>query len=525
MGAGRDFLIALSLANLWFSKLWHPFLSNLLVYPRKGPMGPHLTALMLNVLLLAAVCWLAMRAVRRSGDARALAAARFAVLLLLLTSLRWPDMEAPLVEWMGRSALVLIPGLVLLLSAAGARRPRIAHATAVLLLMLSPFVAVTFGQALSAIAKSDPKRHADRPTAAPLPPQAHGPRVVWIIFDELDQQLAFEERPASVVLPQFDRLLGESLVASQAFPPSQTTRTALPGLLTGKLVAKADYPGPDELLLHFQGEDGLAEWSKQTTLFSRAREMGINGGIVGWYHPYCRVLASHFTSCFWDEVMDYEYLLPETLAGRMYQQAATLLEESVRIGNVRPLELESATRLQRTHKLRQHRNLMEHAGIALRRADLGLVLVHLSVPHPFGIYDRVRNAESVDGARSYLDNLALADRALGDLRQVLEEGGGWERSVVLVTSDHAWRRSTWVKRRGWNSEDEQWSGRAGYRVPFLLKMPGQSTALAYRQPFNTILTSELLLAILRGEAPDADAAARWLEQRRSFGLSPYTENP
>jgi len=41
--------------------------------------------------------------------------------------------------------------------------------------------------------------------------QKHGPEVVWIIFDELQWQVVFENRPANLKLPEFDRLTNESV--------------------------------------------------------------------------------------------------------------------------------------------------------------------------------------------------------------------------------------------------------------------------------------------------------------------------
>jgi hypothetical protein len=386
-------------------------------------------------------------------------------------------------------------------------------------------VAVTFGRGIISMLTADPARVADRPAAPPVPPRLEHPKVVWIIFDELDEALAFDERAPSVALPEFDRLRAQTLAASQAFPPSQTTVSSLPALLSGRLVAQGYFHGPDELLIDFHGADGRAKWSAQPSLFSLARAMGINGAIVGWYHPYCRVLPSHFTSCFWDELMDSTFVLPETLAGRMLFQAATMVEETTRVGNFRLVEFEWVTQRQRKDKRRQHQVLMEQARMALQRPELGLVLIHLSIPHPPAVYDRVTGDYALRTGLSYLDNLVLADRALGELRRALEESGTWERSAVLVTSDHGWRRRTWERRRDWSDEDEQWSHRAGYRVPFLLKMPGQAAPVPYDQPFNTVLTSELLLAVLRGEVRDAEAAAAWLDSHRSFGRSPYIQDP
>ena len=45
-----------------------------------------------------------------------------------------------------------------------------------------------------------------RALAPPLRGDTSQPRVVWLIFDELDERVAFAARPANLSLPEFDRL-------------------------------------------------------------------------------------------------------------------------------------------------------------------------------------------------------------------------------------------------------------------------------------------------------------------------------
>ena len=75
---------------------------------------------------------------------------------------------------------------------------------------------------------------------------------------------------------------------------------------------------------------------------------------------------------------------------------------------------------------------------------LDLVLIYLPIPHPPFFFDRHTGQSSTHGNASYLDNLALADRALGELRRSLEDAGQWVNTAVLVMSDHWYRgKSSW----------------------------------------------------------------------------------
>ncbi len=87
------------------------------------------------------------------------------------------------------------------------------------------------------------------PPAGPVP--AGRPRVVWIIFDETDYRIAFEQRPGGVQLPAFDRLQAESLFATDAYSPADATLLSMPSLIIGRRVVSADAKNTSDLKLTF----------------------------------------------------------------------------------------------------------------------------------------------------------------------------------------------------------------------------------------------------------------------------------
>ena len=58
----------------------------------------------------------------------------------------------------------------------------------------------------------------------------------------------------------------------------------------------------------------------------------------------------------------------------------------------------------------------------------------------------------------------------------------WQTSNILISADHGFR-----SRQGFDN-----------RVPFLLKLSGQTERTEYTQAFNTIVTRHLILSILSG---------------------------
>jgi hypothetical protein len=97
--------------------------------------------------------------------------------------------------------------------------------------------------------------------------------------------------------------------------------------------------------------------------------------------------------------------------------------------------------------------------------------------------------------------MVLADRSFGKIRRSMEAAGTWERTIVLVTSDHGWRFA------------DRYGARRDHRVPFILKLAGKSEPLAYDRSFRAWEASAILLAALSGEIRDTSAIASWLDDR------------
>jgi hypothetical protein len=50
-------------------------------------------------------------------------------------------------------------------------------------------------------------------------------------------------------------------------------------------------------------------------------------------------------------------------------------------------------------------------------------------------------------------------------------------------------------------------------IPFLVKLPGETSSLVYSKPFNTVLTRRVITGILNGQITDPAAVAATIEGR------------
>jgi hypothetical protein len=467
----------------------------------KMPLGaPMLVALVLNIVGLAAVGFLAVQAVRRirrPAGRRLAAVAAAATFLMALNFMRITHESVD--RWTGAIGGSGLLTLALLTLAATLRWPHEAlRAVRGLALIASPLSVLALGHALWMFLEVAAGPHWRRVDPAPVnwtPPSLR--RVVWLVLEELDQRIVFEMRPAGLELPELDRLRRESLYADAARPPAGTPEISMPALITGRPVVAVSPVSPNDLELTFR--DGTtALWSAHTNVFSRARVLGYDTAVIGWHLPYPRVLGRSLGVADWRPSDAHEQARGDTLGQAWRNQWASLAPPA----NVRRLVSQ---------------RFAELGDLALRTAAderFGLVLLHLPVPRPPGICDPATGGLTTwnftGAGGGYLDNLALADRMLAELRRVLRRGRLDDRTWLVVSADRWWRAS------------KLYDGQVDHRVPFLVRPPDGGRARHVDAAFNTLATHDLVLGILRGAIMDTDDAAAWLTRNPPSPPRDYT---
>jgi hypothetical protein len=269
---------------------------------------------------------------------------------------------------------------------------------------------------------------------------------------------------------------------------------------------------------------GASNWRDQPNVFKKARELGANAEIIGWHHPYCRVFGDSTARCLdVPSGTPTPAMIRETsVSDEGVLRAVGFLFE-LQLGNLRDmlrLNRESVSEIGRDayvqrHQLQQYLQIRDHAYADAGDPQIDLLFVHFPLPHPFAIYDRQRQDFTLSDTTSYADNLALVDRTVGEMRRALERAGQWDSTSVLIISDHGLRPDLWRGRMGWTPEFERLTaGGQSETVPFILKLAGQSHGVVYDRPFSSVVSSELVLAILCGDVSTPQGAASWLDSRQ-----------
>lgn len=442
-------------------------------------------AVILMYLALATLYWAATELARRSPKAQS--AVRFTALLLLLIPLnRLRDVlnvsnVLPVFSWLQIRALLPLP-LVGALCAVGLGaaayfawrgRDRFAKTVDLVFALFIPFAFITLVRSMGGYLNGDLDQIA---TNRPFHEQHLAPknRVVWLVFDELDYRLVFEQRPPQLKVPAWDKLLSESLSFTNAYPPSNSTTISIPSMTVGRKVSNLSPEGLNNALLSYEDSETPSEyWKTAPTIFKRMQEMHANTAIIGWFHGYCGIFGALVQSC--DRASRSRYAYEKQLSDNFLP----LLQRAMPVRWTQEVHISSFNRLR------------EETLKTIADPRYQFVYGHLPVPHPPFIYDTEKQALSrwvSFTPANYFGNVQLTDKLLGEFREALESAGSWEETTLIITSDHHWRGSP------------DYDGSDDLRIPLIVKLPGRNKALRVAERVSNLGIYEFALRAIQGKS-------------------------
>ena len=187
--------------------------------------------------------------------------------------------------------------------------------------------------------------------------------------------------PPSLTLPNFDRLLGSSLSSVQARRANLYTRNAIPALLIGDEVVDTELVAPDNLILRLQNGEKRS-FQNESTIFDDAAALGMDSAIVGWYHPYGRVLGDRVNRVVWRSAEDgFGFDNQQgniSLPQRAWNQLVASFSELLLVGKT-PWASRDII-FAKTH-LQRELDLVDAAQPLVGDENIGLLFLRLPIPH------------------------------------------------------------------------------------------------------------------------------------------------
>ncbi len=342
----------------------------------------------------------------------------------------------------------------------------------------------------------------------PLPAAAvPHPRVVWLLFDEMSYDQVFVHRFPGLELPNLDKLRGESVTFSDVEPDGFFTEDVIPSIFVGEPINRVRATISGWMLYRTAKQAPWQRFDGSRTLFADARRAGWTTGAIGEYNPYCRILEDQLDFCWMglpplpDHFSRDKSTLENVTAplaadwNRVFghKDAATVAP-----GGSASLDELGAVR----------------AGDALiGDQEIDLCFVHLPLPHPPGRYNRKTGGIGPGG--SYIDNLALSDRVLGQMLAGVAASPAAAQTTVILSSDHSWRVGLWRDSYGWTQEDELASGHGHFdpQPMLMVRFPGETAGETIGRPMALLAIHDLVERMVAGEMGDAQQLEAWAEKQ------------
>lgn len=325
------------------------------------------------------------------------------------------------------------------------------------------------------------------------------PKIVWVVFDELSYDQVFEHRAHDLTLPAFDRLRGESNLYPNVQPAGYKTVKVLPSLLSGRLVDDVKFRFNNHLIVHYADTGQWDQITGTTTIFEDARRAGWRTAVVGWYNPYCTVYRDALDNCYW--TYDDPLGVDTAQGTGFWGNAKRPLNELFTQVYSPEREAEEVCDFGVVQRVKSYHDLMEHTQDLLKSDQADFIFLHLPVPHPPAIWNRLNDQFDSKCGNSYVSNLALADHTLAKIIEILQQSPRWKDTTVVVQGDHSWRVKLWDGMVGWTDEDDQASGdNFDQRPALLIHNAGQMQPQTDGRALSLLFVHEALKDVLQGKS-------------------------
>ena len=485
-------MFCVSLANLCFLRIWNALLvGHEAVYFAAAPYNSvDYFAALLNLVLLTALLFAGLRLARIYDSRFVRAIFELAFLATLMPIFDFIRRYCGLsYEFFLKNGLFAFSiGAALAAALLFVARKGICRAAYVLLFYASPFSFLTIAQTAYLLARSN------SPATVKLVAgdghgilrASNGLRVIWIIFDEWDEAATFLHRPQGITLRNIDEFSKTALMASNAYPPGGNTEISIPSLLIGEYLLEVKPQGFGKLLLRTIPDHRLRDFRDTDNLFTSFSKLHGGLAVAGWFHPYAQLVPpGRDIAVLSEPVPQLQGFRGVGILDSMYMQARY---------SFAPFKAETAC-------LGSFSRIHRFALGAVGDPNVRLLYLHYNIPHFPGIYDPTSaqlslRFESAD--KSYYDNLQLVDRVIGEILARLDASGLRERTAVILSSDH-WRRDSKLV-----------EGLRDHRIPFMVQLPGERTALVFEPRFNTVHTLQLIRGIMNGALDGQSSVTNFL---------------
>ena len=365
------------------------------------------------------------------------------------------------------------------------------------------------------------------PQALAFDDRADRPSVVWVVSDELQYPLAFDDdgrvRPE---LPNLRSLQDDSTTYTRAYSGANYTDYAVPSMLAG--ISNVAAQGADRMQ-EVRANIGIvpsiaAQYSvvMESPIYAFECDdadcasvgTGADDGVISQYLGFAKdtaaiagrtALAAPFSDLFpsldgkWRDFWSGGDEFGDNAEGNSVDKAIAGIEQAQAAGPSTPF-------FAFWHTIRTHAPwVVDRDGKEIYPARLPVVEgAHMVGSDKAGTYS-TPELESIE-RRLYANSAIDFDRQLGKLIDELKATGAYDNTMIVVTADHGAAMTTRMDRRMGDTLQQRWTEVA--HIPLVVKAPGQAEPDVVSAPRSTGQIARTVLDAVGAAAPD------------SLGLSP-----
>lgn len=341
------------------------------------------------------------------------------------------------------------------------------------------------------------------------------PRIIWMIFDELDPRLAFENR-MGIALPNLDSLRSEAVFATHAYAAGSDTIQSIPSMISGLILTDETILNDRNVAYTRLDNKERVDWYQIPNIFEKAHQKGARSAVLGNYHPYYKLLGRYTKYCLRSCVRD------ESILNHFYETSRLVFYEELLNGIPFIRRLFFGEALVREQHIKCYKHMLKHAKTVCADPDIDFVFIHWPIPHHPGIYNPRTKEFSKEYPSSYFDNLILVDETVGQIAHEMRQVNLWNSSVIIITSDHGLRSCTLETSScdAFEHDLRTFLRNTDFRVPLLVKMPGQKAPLVFDGKIRMCHLHNMIENIQDKKIHSPEQLASWMQsQGPSFTLA------
>ena len=381
------------------------------------------------------------------------------------------------------TALIWMGAMAVIGYSFGRRETRLVRYAANFCLVFSPAVIIVSAPMFTWSTWNQPAEH----LPAVDTKDGSGTPVFVFVFDGWSYQRTMDGGQLRPSFGNLRRLCEESILFREARSPYHSTELSLPRLIFQT----------DRQFVTRHGEvhceDGEASVPARTlpSLFQLGRQHGYTSYVLGFRIPYRHILGDQVDYCWVCGGAMQDFQLPGKLLTR-FAENVQYFSDPVSQREWIPLSAWIIGR--RRHQ--QFQAYQEQMNAILERSRKPtFALLHMPLPHepfvfqPDGSY--YGPVARMDVPEDYRRQLKYLDAVIGQIVQELRANGDFDKSLIVMTSDHSWRSDPDPTLR----DDPDWRR----RVPLIIKLPGQKSGLIVDDELCTNQLKPLFESVFSGQ--------------------------